>query len=53
MSPEQKEHNKKVKGKRQPVISYSRVVGYLSPISQWNKGKKEEFRDRKTYKVAP
>ena len=30
---------------------YSRVVGYLRPISQWNEGKKEEFRMRKTLKV--
>jgi ribonucleoside-triphosphate reductase len=29
---------------------YSRVVGFLTPISQWNKGKKEEWRDRKTFK---
>jgi len=28
---------------------YSRVVGYLTPVSQWNKGKKAEFRDRKTF----
>ncbi|HGY12460.1 MAG TPA: ribonucleoside triphosphate reductase, partial [Desulfobacterales bacterium] len=27
---------------------YSRVVGYLRPISQWNKGKKEEFKHRVT-----
>lgn len=25
---------------------YSRVVGYLRPVSQWNKGKKEEYGDR-------
>jgi ribonucleoside-triphosphate reductase len=31
---------------------YSRVVGYLRPVKQWNKGKKEEFRQRKTYNVA-
>lgn len=30
-----------------PVECYSRVVGYHRPISQWNKGKKEEYRDRK------
>ena len=30
---------------------YSRVVGYLRPIDGWNKGKKEEFNIRKTYKV--
>lgn len=28
---------------------YSRVVGFLTPISQWNKGKREEFKDRKTF----
>ncbi|HOV21843.1 MAG TPA: ribonucleoside triphosphate reductase [bacterium] len=30
---------------------YSRVVGYLRPISQWNKGKQEEFKIRKTFSV--
>lgn len=30
---------------------YSRVVGYLRPVSQWNKGKKEEFKQRKVFKV--
>jgi ribonucleoside-triphosphate reductase len=30
---------------------YSRVVGYLSPVSVWNKGKSEEFEDRQTYEV--
>ncbi|MCM8820707.1 MAG: ribonucleoside triphosphate reductase [Candidatus Omnitrophica bacterium] len=28
---------------------YSRIVGYLRPVSQWNKGKAAEFRLRKTY----
>lgn len=28
---------------------YSRIVGYLRPISQWNDGKKAEFDLRKTY----
>jgi ribonucleoside-triphosphate reductase len=28
---------------------YSRVVGYLRPISQWNKGKKSEFNMRKNF----
>ena len=31
---------------------YSRVVGYLRPVQQWNKGKKEEFIQRKTYVVC-
>lgn len=30
---------------------YSRVVGKISPIQRWNPGKKEEFKDRKTYSV--
>ncbi len=30
---------------------YSRVVGYLRPVSHFNEGKKEEFEDRKIYKV--
>ncbi len=29
---------------------YSRVVGYLRPVHQWNEGKREEFRMRKTFK---
>ncbi|MCD6101120.1 MAG: ribonucleoside triphosphate reductase [Candidatus Marinimicrobia bacterium] len=30
---------------------YSRVVGYLRPVNQWNKGKKEEFKLRKTFRI--
>ncbi len=30
---------------------YSRVVGYIRPVEQWNKGKKTEFGDRKTFLV--
>ena len=32
---------------------YSRVVGYLRPVNQWNKGKRAEFRKRKTFVVEP
>lgn len=28
---------------------YSRVVGYLRPVKQWNEGKRTEFEKRKTY----
>lgn len=28
---------------------YSRVVGYLRPVKQWNKGKQEEFMERRVY----
>ncbi|MBW2193639.1 MAG: ribonucleoside triphosphate reductase [Deltaproteobacteria bacterium] len=31
---------------------YSRVVGYLRPVKQWNNGKQSEFSLRKTFKVA-
>lgn len=31
---------------------YSRVVGYLRPVKQWNDGKQSEFGMRKTFKVA-
>jgi anaerobic ribonucleoside-triphosphate reductase len=31
---------------------YSRVVGYLRPVKQWNEGKRAEFTLRKVYKVA-
>lgn len=38
-----------VKGSKCEV--YSRVVGYLRPVQNWNKGKKEEFEMRKTMNV--
>ena len=33
----------------QPVEVYSRIVGYMRPISTWNPGKVAEFNDRKEY----
>ena len=36
----------------QPVETYSRVVGYIRPISQWNKGKIEEFKQRKEFVIG-
>ena len=30
-----------------PCEIYSRVVGYFRPVSQWNPGKQQEFKDRK------
>ena len=30
---------------------YSRSVGYLRPVKQWNKGKAEEFKERKTFNI--
>jgi len=36
---------------KQPCEVYSRIVGYLRPVSQWNSGKQQEFKDRKTFAV--
>lgn len=30
---------------------YSRIVGYLRPVDQWNKGKQEEFKERKNLEI--
>jgi len=30
-----------------PCEIWSRIVGYYRPVQNWNKGKKEEFKDRK------
>ena len=32
--------------KRRQCLVYSRVVGYLSPAGNWNKGKQAEWADR-------
>jgi len=31
---------------------YSRVVGYLRPVKQWNLGKQDEYKDRKNYEIT-
>jgi ribonucleoside-triphosphate reductase len=36
--------------KRQPVECYTRIVGYIRPIKQWNEGKKSEYADRIVFK---
>jgi len=36
-------------GKKTEV--YSRVVGYFRPVQNWNAGKKEEFKQRLTFKI--
>lgn len=38
--------------KRQPCEVFSRVVGYLRPVKQWNDSKQSEFDDRRAYKVS-
>jgi len=36
---------------RQECEVYSRVVGYLRPVKQWNEAKQAEFHDRKVFEV--
>jgi anaerobic ribonucleoside-triphosphate reductase len=39
------------KAKRQKCEIWSRPVGYLRPVQHWNNGKREEFKERKEFKV--
>lgn len=36
---------------KQKCEVYSRVVGYIRPVQQWNEGKQAEFEDRKEFVV--
>ena len=38
--------------KKIPTEIYSRCVGYYRPVDQWNKGKQQEFCDRKEAKIS-
>ena len=38
-------------GKERRCTVYTRIVGYLRPVSQWNSGKQSEFADRKLFAV--
>ena len=31
---------------------YSRVVGYIRPVQQWHKGKKQEYGERQEFKIT-
>ena len=35
--------------KRTKCDIYSRVVGFITPVKNWNTGKQEEFKDRVTF----
>lgn len=39
-------------GKQTYCEVYSRVVGYIRPVDQWNAGKQEEFKERKLFDRA-
>ncbi len=36
---------------KQPCEVYTRVVGYLRPVNQFNLGKQQEFKQRKEFKI--
>ena len=49
----------RIKGKRftcptcgQPTEVYSRIVGYFRSVKLWNKGKRQEFEERKTFELT-
>ena len=45
--------NDNIQGIKRTVCEiWSRVVGYYRPVQSWNKGKKAEFKDRKTFKIT-
>lgn len=35
----------------QPCEVYSRVVGYIRPVQQWHKGKKQEYGERTEFNM--
>ena len=43
--------NGTLKKGRQRCEVYSRVVGYLRPVQQWNEGKQAEYHDRKEFVI--
>jgi anaerobic ribonucleoside-triphosphate reductase len=47
-----REEEQIINSKRTRCEVYSRVVGYLRPTSQYNPGMKQQFHDRKMYKLS-
>jgi len=41
-----------IESKRTKCERFSRVVGYIRPVSGWNEGKAQEFEDRKVFDVS-
>lgn len=41
-----------IKAKRQPTETFARIVGYVTPIKQWNPGKAAEYKDRKMFDIS-
>jgi len=32
-----------------PCLVYARVVGFMTPVQQWNRGKQAEYMNRQTF----
>ncbi|MCC7570768.1 anaerobic ribonucleoside-triphosphate reductase [Candidatus Micrarchaeota archaeon] len=43
------EEIKDLEKKRTKCLVYSRVVGYIRPVQQWNEGKQAEFNERRSF----
>ena len=37
---------------RQPCEVWTRVMGYFRPLSFYNRGKRQEYEDRKCFKIS-
>lgn len=53
MEKDKEKASEKTAENKVPCEVYSRIVGYLRPVQNWNLGKKEEFKDRKVFEVKP
>jgi len=51
VSPREETKEASKQDKRVPCEVYSRIVGYVRPVRNWNKGKKQEFVERQAYRV--
>ncbi len=51
MPKESRQNMSPITTKRQECTVYSRVVGWYTPVKNYNPGKTSEYKDRKTFKV--
>lgn len=47
----EKETSERQEERRIPCEVYSRIVGYLRPIQNWHRGKQQEFKERRTFRI--
>ena len=45
------EQLKEIESRRTKCEVYSRVVGYIRPVAQWNEGKQAEYQDRVEFNI--